>query len=132
MEMLRKCIIVLVLGLLLAAPASARKYKGDDTMLVSPYVFFTGFRGTSLTIHTEVAMSDVVRESVVLTGAGPEEIEPYLLKRDNRGNLVAKFTADDVRTIVEAPRTVLTLHGTYEDGGTFELTTSIRVWEPRR
>jgi len=130
--MLRKSIIVLVLGLLLAAPASARKYKGDDTMLVSPYVFFTGFKGISLTIHTEVDFSEVVRESVVLTGAGTEAIEPYLLKRDNRGDLVAKFTADEVSTIVEAPRTTLTLHGTYGDGGTFELTASIRVWEPRR
>ena len=76
--MLRKCIIVLVLGLLLAAPVSARKYKGDDTMLVSPYVFFTGFKGISLTIHTEIDFSEVVRESVVLTGAGMEAIEPYL------------------------------------------------------
>lgn len=126
--MLRKCIIVLVLGLLLAAPASARKYKGDDTMLVSPYVFVTGFRGISLTIHTEIDMDGVVRDSVVMTGVGDEVIEPTLLKSDDRGNLVAKFAAEDVTKIVEAPRTTLTLHGSYVDGGTFTLTASIRVW----
>jgi hypothetical protein len=125
--MLRKCIIVLMAGLLLAAPASARRYKGDDTMLVSPYVLFTDYAGPGLTIHTEVDFGDVDRETVVLSGVGENLIEPVFLKSDLRGNLVARFAADDVRTIVEAPRTTLTLHGTYKNGEAFTLTATIRV-----
>jgi hypothetical protein len=125
--MLKKCIIVLMLGLLLAAPASARMYKVDDTMLVSPYMLFLDYMGRGLTIHTELDLGDVDRDSVVLTGAGEAEIEPVLIKRDARGNLVAKFAADDVATIVEVPRTTLSLHGFYKDGEAFTLTATIRV-----
>jgi hypothetical protein len=125
--MLRKCIIVLALGLLLAAPASARKYKGDDTMLVSPYVFVIDSNARNLTIHTEVDFGDVDRDTVVLVGVGGAEIDPVSMKTDLRGNLVAKFTADDVRTIVEFPRTELSLCGYYKDGEPFTLTASIRI-----
>jgi hypothetical protein len=125
--MLRKCIILLMLGLLLAAPASARRYKGDDTMLVSPYVLFLDYMGPGLTIHTEVDMSDVDRGSIVMTGAVGDAIEPMFLKSDARGNLVARFEADDIRTIVVSPRTTLTLHGMYRDGEPFTLTATIRV-----
>jgi len=123
--MLRKCIIVLALGLLLAAPASARKYKGDDTMLVSPFVFVMDYQGSALTIHTEVPFSEVDRATLELHCDGT--ITPVYVKSDLRGNLVAKFAADDVRTIVAPPRADLSLTGLYRDGGSFTLTASIRV-----
>ena len=125
--MLRKCIIVLATGLLLAAPASARLYKGDDTMLVSPYMIYTEYLGTGLTIHTEIPAGSVVSDTVVLVGKGGETIEPVYLKSDSRGNLVAKFAAEDVLTIVEAPRTMLALEGYYENGDSFTLTALITV-----
>jgi len=125
--MLRKCIIVLVLGLLIAAPASSRKYKDEDTMLVSPAMFVLEYSGTRLSIHTEVPALDVDRTILELYGVGDIPITPVYVKRDNRGNLVVKFAADDVRTIVAPPRTELTLTGLYEDGGSFSLTATIRV-----
>ena len=123
--MLRRCILLLALGLMAAAPVSARNYKGDDTMLVSPYVFVMDYQGSALTIHTEVPFSEVDRNSLELHCNGT--ITPYLVKSDSRGNLVAKFAADDVRAIIAPPRAELLLTGLYKDGSSFTLTAVIRV-----
>jgi hypothetical protein len=124
--MLRKCIIVLALGLLLAAPASARKY-GDNTMLVSPSMFVLEYQGSRLTVHTEISFGDIDRNSLEMSGAVGTSIRPVFVKSDNRGMLVAKFAADDIRTIIEVPRTTLTLTGNYKDGEPFSLFATIRV-----
>jgi hypothetical protein len=125
--MLRKLIIVLALGLLLATPATARVYKNDATMLVSPSVFVNTFKGDKLSIHTEIGYSTVDRTSLVLSGAGSETITPLRTYSDARGNLVMKFRTEDFNKIVEEPRTDLTLTGNYVDGGSFELHASVRV-----
>lgn len=124
--MLRKCIIVLVLGLLLAAPASARKY-GDDTMFISPRMFVVDYQGSRLTVHTEIPFGDVDRDTLELFGVDGASIVPVFVKPDLRGNLVAKFAADDIRTIVAVPRTELTLTGLFKDGESFSLHATIRV-----
>ena len=124
--MLRKCIIVLALGLLLATPATARQYF-DGTMLVSPNTFILDHVGLTVSIHTEVQASTVVKSSVVLHGANGATITPLYVSSDLRGNMVAKFTSDDMRMIVEAPATQLTLTGTFVDYGTFSLHATIRV-----
>ncbi len=124
--MLRKSIIVLALGLLLAAPATARMYF-DGTMLVSPQVFVLDHQGSEVSIHTEVPYSGIIRSSVVLRGANGVTITPKYLASDLRGNLVAKFTSDDMRKIVETPRTDLMLTGTYSDNGTISLHATITV-----
>lgn len=124
--MLRKSIIVLALGLLLAAPATARQYF-DGTMLVSPTSLNLDYMGLTMSIHTEVSCSDVVRSSVVLYGENGMSITPLYVTSDLRGNLVAKFTSEDVKKIVAAPSTQLTLNGILTDGGTFSLHATIRV-----
>ena len=124
--MLRKCIIVLALGLLLAAPASARKY-GDNTMLVSPSMFVLDYQGSKLTVHTEINLGDIDRNSLEMSGAVGGLIRPVFVKSGNRGNLVAKFAADDIRTIVEPTTTRLKLTGKYKDGEPFSLYDTIRV-----
>ncbi len=124
--MLRKCIIVLALGLLLAAPATAREYF-DGTMLVSPTVFVLDYEGSTVSIHTEVMFSEVARATLVLRGANGVTITPSSVTSDMRGNLVVKFNTDDFRKIVEKPRTDLTLMGAYVDFGTFFLNATIRV-----
>ncbi len=125
--MLRKCIIVLVLGLTLVAPVSARKY-GDGTMFISPKMFVVDYQGSNLTIHTEVPFGDVDRDvELLLYGVGDVSIAPVSVKPDLRGNLVVKFAADDIRTIVVPPKTELTLTGYYKDGESFSLCATIRV-----
>lgn len=124
--MLRKSIIVLALGLLLAAPATARMYF-DGTMLVSPTVIVLDYQGLTMSIHTEVTCSDVVRSSVVLYGENGMSITPLYVTSDLRGNLVAKFTSEDMRKIVSVPSTQLTLNGIFVEGGTFTLHATVRV-----
>ena len=124
--MLRKCIIALALGLLLAAPASARMY-GDGTMLVSPNTFILDHIGLTVSIHTEVKVSSVLRSSVVLHGVNGASITPLYITSDSRGNLVAKFASDDIKRIVEVPRTELSLSGFFNSGETFTLEASIAV-----
>ncbi len=124
--MLRKCIIVLALGLLLAAPATARQYF-DGTMLVSPNVFILDHMGLTVSIHTEVKVSSVLRSSVVLHGVNGASITPLYITSDSRGNLVAKFESDDIKRIVEIPRTELSLSGFFNSGETFTLEASIAV-----
>ena len=124
--MLRKSIIVLALGLLLAAPATARQYF-DGTMLVSPNVYVIDFQGTRLSIHTEVPFSEIVRSSIVLHGVNGATITPVAVFSDLRGNLVAKFSAEAMLKIVEIPRTDLTLTGLYTEGGDFALHATITV-----
>ena len=124
--MLRKCIIVLALGLLLAAPATARQYF-DGTMLVSPNAFILDHMGLTVSIHTEVKVSSVLRSSVVLHGVNGASITPLYITSDSRGNLVAKFESDDIKRIVEIPRTELSLSGFFNSGETFTLEASIAV-----
>ena len=124
--MLRKCTIMLALGLLLAAPVSAREYF-DGTMLVSPQVFVLDYQGSVLSIHTEVPYNEIVRSTIVLEGANGMTITPSYTTVDSRGNLVVRFTSDDVTRIVEVPTTGLTLTGYFIDNGSFTLRATIRV-----
>ena len=124
--MLRKSIIVLVLGLLLAAPATARQYF-DGTMLVSPQVIVLDYQGLTVSIHTEVPYSDIVRSSVVLYGENGASITPLYTRSDLRGNLVAKFAFEDIKKIIAVPSTQLTLNGVFVENGTFSLHATIRV-----
>jgi len=124
--MLRKCTILLALGLLLAAPASAREYF-DGTMLVSPQVFVLDYQGSTLSIHTEVPYSEIITYTIVLHGANGATITPLFTSRDSRGNLDAKFTSEDIRKIIEVPFTELTLTGDFIDNGSFSLRGTIRV-----
>ncbi|MDD3643889.1 MAG: hypothetical protein PHQ19_10550 [Candidatus Krumholzibacteria bacterium] len=124
------CLIlgVLTLGMFASDPALARR-DDDQTMLVSPRVLFLGFSGTRITIHTCIPYSSVDRESIRLSGDGDGSIAPVSTKSDSRGNLVVKFAAADVATIVSAPRSVLTMTGDYTEGGSFSLTGYIIVKE---
>ncbi len=124
--MLRKCTILLALGLLLAAPVSAREYF-DGTMLVSPQVFVLDYQGSVLSIHTEVPYNEIISSTIVLHGANGATIRPLYTSTDSRGNLVAKFTSEDVRKIIEVPLTELTLTGYFTDNESFSLRGTIRV-----
>jgi len=124
--MIYLCLGVLLMGLAVSDPALARR-DDDQTMIVSPRVLYLGFLGTKVTIHTYIPYDSVDRESIRLFGEGDEGIVPAYTKSDDRGNLVVKFNASDVATIVSAPRTALTMTGDYTDGGSFSLSGYIIV-----
>ena len=56
-----------------------------------------------------------------------EGISPYLTKADSRGELVAKFRASSVKSVVEPGRVTLTLTGLFADGTAFAASDTITV-----
>ena len=81
---------------------------------ISPNTLVLNSEVQCVTVHSDISCADVDQNSVKLN-----DIEAYLVKADNRGELVAKFYVADVINIVEAGKTELTLTGVLNDGTTF-------------
>jgi hypothetical protein len=83
----------IVCGIVLAAFA-ARLQAFETVIQVSPASLNIGSSGKVVTVHTEVAYASVVAHSVSLNG-----IPIQSWKADDRGNFVAKFNIDAVKTL---------------------------------
>lgn len=116
-------LIFVALGVIAAYPAAGQSQ--DYTMVISPRVLCSNNIGDHVNIHTEIAYSDVDLNSFVLCGVGC--IDDYRTESDLKGNVVVKFSSDDVWTIVKPGMFELTLTGNYLDGTGFELLGSIMV-----
>jgi hypothetical protein len=118
-------IVMLVLGLFLSIPITG--YSQEQEVIdiqVSPSTLNLQNQGQVVTVHTEIAYSLVVAETVELNGV---EIDHW--KADNQGNFVAKFLMEN---IVELPLNIggyntLTLEGDKSDGSTFIGTDEVMV-----
>jgi len=75
-----------------------------------------------ITIHADIDYSTVDTYSVELGG-----IEAMSTKADARGNLVAKFSYEEVLTLVDAGTATLVLTGSRTDGTPFEGSDTVRV-----
>ena len=95
---------------------------------ISPKMLVLSHDSCGVTVHTNIAIGLVARDSLLLEG-----IAPYLTKADSRGELVAKFDADDVKDldIVQPGQVTLTLKGRLVDdsGSPFAASDTIRVKE---
>jgi hypothetical protein len=130
MRNVRNTAFVVLCALWAASLVAAQGVPPEDgTMVVSPKVLYLEYLGSTVTIHTEIAYGSVDRSTLELYGVGDDPVTPSYTKSDARGNLVVKFEFADVRTIVCAPATTLTLIGFYADGGVFSLYDSIVVLE---
>jgi hypothetical protein len=118
----------LTLGLL-AGPSLSD--TGDMTVpiVISPSTINIEHEGVWVTVHAEIPYVDVVGATVTLDG-----VEVELTFADSRGELVAKFCVDDVKSIlvndegtVINPTPTLTLHGLTDFGDEFTGTDMIRV-----
>lgn len=76
----------------------------------------------SVTAHAGIPFSVVDTTSVTLTG-----IPASACFADDRGELVAKFPEDAVKSIVAPPSAVLTLEGATKDGMPFSGVCTVRV-----
>ena len=85
------CCVLLAAGLLLN-PASA--YSFDSTIRIAPNVLNIQSKGSVVTVHTDISYYAVDVYTVYLNG-----IAISSWKADNRGNFVAKFTMDEVKTL---------------------------------
>lgn len=114
---------VILITLLFLLPVSSYSQEVIEIQ-VSPGVLNLQNNGEVVTVHTEIAYSLVVAETVSMNG-----IEINSWKADDRGNFVAKFVMQE---IVGLPLEIddyndLTLEGTKTDGTTFTGTDQILV-----
>ena len=105
------CCIALAL-LFFQAPAKC--YGFDINIDVSPNVLNIQSESSIVTVHTDIAYSLVVGASVFLNGVAID-----WWKSDDRGNFVAKFVSDEIKTLdglIIGDYNTLTLTG-YTTGG---------------
>ena len=93
--------LVAVVALLVFVSSPLAAEEIDIT--VQPHVINIASASTVVTVHTDIAYSAVAGASVTLNG-----LDIAWWKSDSRGNFVAKFTADAVKSIVD-PGTTATL-----------------------
>lgn len=84
---------IAVASMLLAFTAS-NVYAFDIEIDVSPNVLNIQSKSVIVTVHTDIAYSAVAGSSVFLN-----DVEIDWWKVDNRGNFVAKFDSDEVKTL---------------------------------
>lgn len=114
----------LVLGCVLAVtlcwllyPAAALSTEIPIQIDVAPNVLNIQSQGAIVTVHTDIAYSAVDGASVYLNGVAIQ-----WWKADARGNFVAKFVMDEIKTLdglIIDGYNVLVLNGYTTDGDTF-------------
>lgn len=98
---------------------AATQCQADDitiTIDVAPNVINIQSKSTVVTVHTDIASDAVDGYSVSLNG-----VDINYWKSDNQGNFVAKFLADDIKTLaglIIGDYNTLTLK-VYDDEGTY-------------
>lgn len=110
---------------LLFFQAPAKCYGFDIEIDVSPNVLNIQSESTIVTVHTDIAYHLVVGASVFLNGV---TIDWW--KSDDRGNFVAKFVSDEIKTLeglIIGDYNTLTLNGFTSDGEAFIGTQDIKV-----
>lgn len=110
-----------LLGLAIAGVAMANgALEGDeDAIMVSPSLIVLA-KVDTVTVHTNIALSAVVRDAIDLDGALPTAVYA-----DNRGCLVAKFAVADLG--LEPGEATLTLIADLKDGDVFIATDVVGV-----
>jgi hypothetical protein len=105
---------------------TALSAQGFDIQIdVAPNVLNIQSEGTVVTVHTDIAYSEVVGTSVFLNGVAISH-----WKADNRGNFVAKFLSDEIKTLdglIIDDYNTLVLTGYDTNGDAFIGTQDIKV-----
>jgi hypothetical protein len=116
------CCMALAL-VLFQMPAQCHAF--DIEIDVSPNVLNIQSESTIVTVHTDIAYSLVVGASVYLNGVAID-----WWKSDDRGNFVAKFLSDEIKTLdglIIGDYNTLTLNGYTTAGEAFVGTQDILV-----
>ena len=114
MSLVLGCVLAVTLCWLLY-PAAA--LSADIQIDVAPNVLNIQSQGEIVTVHTDIAYSAVDGASVYLNGVAIQ-----WWKADARGNFVAKFVMDEIKTLnglIIDGYNVLVLNGYTTDGDTF-------------
>jgi hypothetical protein len=116
MNLVLGCVLAVTLCWLLY-PAAALSAEIPIQIDVAPNVLNIQSQGAIVTIHTDIAYSAVDGASVYLNGVAIQ-----WWKADARGNFVAKFVMDEIKTLdglIIDGYNVLVLNGYTTDGHTF-------------
>ena len=116
MNLVLGCVLAVTLCWLLY-PAAALSAEIPIQIDVAPNVLNIQSQGAIVTIHTDIAYSAVDGASVYLNGVAIQ-----WWKADARGNFVAKFVMDEIKTLdglIIDGYNVLVLNGYTTDGDTF-------------
>ena len=116
------CLMALAL-IFFQIPAECHAF--DIEIDVSPNVLNIQSNSTIVTVHTDIAYSLVVGASVFLNG-----VAINWWKSDDRGNFVAKFVSDEIKTLdglIIGDYNTLTLNGFTTGGEAFIGTQDIMV-----
>ena len=115
------CLVLLLISFLAPSPTTAFEITID----VAPNVLNLESQGVVVTVHTDIAYGDVDVSAVFLNGA---LISSW--KADNRGNFVAKFLMDEIKTLdglIIGDYNILTLVGATTGGVAFSGSQEIMV-----
>lgn len=116
-------VVVLLLGVACGMVIANGASEGDGICItISPKTLVLSGDVPCVTVHSNIAIGLVDRASLQLEG-----ISPYLTKADSRGELVAKFRASAVKSVVEPGQVTLTLTGLFADGTTLAASDTITV-----
>ena len=116
MSLVIGCVLAVTLCWLLY-PAAALSAEIPIQIDVAPNVLNIQSEGAIVTVHTDIAYSAVDGASVYLNGVAIQ-----WWKADARGNFVAKFVMDEIKTLdglIIDGYNVLVLNGFTTDGDTF-------------
>jgi len=122
MSLVLACVLAVTLCWLLY-PAAA--LSADIQIDVAPNVLNIQSEGVIVTVHTDIAYSAVEGATVYLNGVAIK-----YWKADARGNFVAKFDMDEIKTLdglIIDDYNTLVLNGYTTDGDTFIGEQDIRV-----
>lgn len=124
--------MMVAIGLLATLSVALLAYGGarsDDALgvAVSPQMLLLGATQNDVKVHTDIPLSSVATVTLELNG-----LPASGAYADALGNLVAVFNEAAVKGMVSPPTAVLTLTGSYRDGGPFSGSDTVMVVEYRK
>lgn len=103
----------LVMTLLAGSAFSNNRTDDPLGIAVAPHTLVLSKSQGAVSVHTYIPYSRVECDTLILESdvPGADSLDPTWTKADDRGNLVAYFDEDEVKSIVAVPETTLTLTG---------------------
>jgi hypothetical protein len=103
MFVMRRSIVSVVAALATVTFAGNLMAGVPVEIVVAPKVINLDSKGVVVTVHTDIAYSNVDADTVTLTLTSPEggSIDIAWWKADSRANFVAKFNLDEVKSLID-------------------------------
>jgi len=126
MKMVRYAVVIgLLMGISVGVLQGNKACEGEGIIIsISPQTLVLSGPVGCVSVHTNLPIGLVENETVALDG-----VAPYLVTADALVDLVAKFDAEVVKSLVSPGEVTLTLSGVLADGTVFSASDTIMVKE---